>query len=120
MFAALFSLRHEIYFLKTTKVGRFGWTISILNFLVVLCLIIVLLSHHLFPQPHVLLVVVTLLILLLIISAIQLISRRRIFIKLQRELRQSKKDLILEARDLIDEKKREKIRENYKKEKEEN
>ena len=110
---ALFTLRYEVSFLKTTKVGPFIWTVSILNFLTLAVLILILFLHHMLNGIFVIKAIITLLLVLFLVSAIQLVSRRRLFRALQLEIREHRSEMIRDMRDLIDEKKREKIREKY-------
>jgi hypothetical protein len=113
MLVALFSLRYEITFLQSKRVTPLMWFISILNFLTVIALLVVLLAHHKMSNLMVLKLILTLLIALLIISAIQLLLRRRLFIDLSRELAEHRRSMIHDMQDIIDEKKREKIRKKY-------
>ena len=115
MFASLFSLRYEISFLKNNKISLFGWIISILNFLIVFSLLVVLLLHRFLNEIYALFTIVTLLILLMIVSAIQLVTRRRMFKAMKEELMDQKLEMISDMHALIDEKKREKIRKKYSK-----
>lgn len=113
LLVALFSLRYEITFLKTTKVGAFIWTVSILNFLTLATLILILFLHSMLDRIFVIKAIVALLLVLFLVSAIQLVSRRRLFNALQLKLREQRSDMVRDMRDLIDEKKREKIRYKY-------
>lgn len=113
LLVTLFSLRYEITFLKTTKVGPFIWTVSILNFLTLAALLMVLFLHHMLDGIFVIKAIVALLLVLFLVSAVQLVTRRRVFTALQLELREQRSDMIRDMQDLIDEKKREKIREKY-------
>jgi ABC-type transport system involved in cytochrome bd biosynthesis fused ATPase/permease subunit len=113
MLTGLFSLRYEISFLLNNRIGIFGWAISILNLLLVCALVVVLLVHRYMNEIYALFVIVSLLILLLIVSSIQLISRQRLFRAMRKKLIDQKTDLIRDVYDLIDEKKREKIRKKY-------
>jgi hypothetical protein len=113
MLVALFSLRYEIAFLKSKRVTPLMWFVSILNFLTVISLLVVLLGHHKMSNLLVLKLILTFLIMLLIISTVQLLLRRRLFVELARELAEHKRSMIYDMRDIIDEKKREKIRKKY-------
>ncbi len=113
MFAALFSLRYEIIFLKSNKVSKFIWTVSILNFITVIMLIIVLLIHHLMDQVLAIKVILILLLSLFVISAVQIISRKRLFVSMSNQLQKRRKEMIHDMMNMIDEKKRDKIREKY-------
>ena len=113
MLAALFSLRYEIIFLKSNKVSTFIWTVSILNFLTVIALIVVLLIHHLMSQIFVIKIILVLLLSLFFISAVQIISRRRLFASMSNQLQKKRDKMIHDMMNMIDEKKRDKIREKY-------
>jgi ABC-type transport system involved in cytochrome bd biosynthesis fused ATPase/permease subunit len=113
MLAALFSLRYEITFLKSNKVSTFIWTVSILNFITVVALIVVLLIHHLMNQVLAIKIILALLLSLFIISAVQIISRRRLFAAISNQLQKRREEMIHDMMDMIDEKKRDKIREKY-------
>ena len=113
MLAALFSLRYEITFLKSNRVGPFIWTVSILNFITVIALIVVLLIHHLMNQVLAIKIILALLLSLFIISAVQIISRRRLFASMSNQLQKRREEMIHDMMNMIDEKKRDKIREKY-------
>ena len=113
MLVALFSLRYEYLFLKSNKVGWWNWGVSILNFLSLFGLLTVLLIHHRLDQLLVLQLILNLLLLLLITSLVLLVSRRKLFVKMERELNRERDQMIRDMRELIDEKKREKIRKKY-------
>ncbi|MFH1513831.1 MAG: hypothetical protein ABIG42_00040 [bacterium] len=115
LLVALFSLRYEITFLKTAKVGTFIWAVSVINFLTLAVLLLVLFLHHLMDKLFVIKAIVASLLVLFLVSAVQLVTRRRLFRTLELQLRDQRAEVIREMQDMIDEKKREKIREKYKK-----
>ena len=113
MFVALFSLRHEVNFLKSNRVGPFIWTISILNFLTIISLLVVLLIHHTMNQIFVLKIILLLLLLMFAISSVQILTRRRMFGEIQKQLSKNRHDMIRDMMHMIDEKKRDKISKKY-------
>ncbi|MBU1023614.1 hypothetical protein KKB99_04910, partial [bacterium] len=102
-------------FLKTAKVGTFIWAVSVINFLTLAVLLLVLFLHHLMDKLFVIKAIVASLLVLFLVSAVQLVTRRRLFRTLELQLRDQRAEVIREMQDMIDEKKREKIREKYKK-----
>ena len=113
MLVALFSLRYEVTFLKSNRVGPFIWTISILNFITIISLLVILLAHHLLDQIVVMKIILLLLLLLFAISSIQIITRRRLFGQMQKQISKNRHDMIRDMMNMIDEKKRDKISKKY-------
>ena len=115
MLVALFSLRYEINFLKSNRVSPFIWAVSILNFITILALLVVLLIHHKLDQIFAIKIILILLVSLLVISAVQILSRRRLFSDMRKQLTQQRKEMIRDMMSMIDKKKRDKISEKYEK-----
>lgn len=113
MFVTLFSLRYEISFLKSNRVGPFIWIVSTLNFLTMISLLVVLLVHHLLDQILVLKLILLLLLLLFAVSSVQILTRRRLFGEIKKQLSKNRHELIRDMINMIDEKKRDKISKKY-------
>ncbi len=109
MLAALFSLRYEINFLKNNRVGPFIWTVSILNFITITALLVVLLVHHTMDQIFAIKVILILLLSLFVISTVQILSRRRLFGAMRKQLHNQHHAMMRDMANMIDKKKRDKI-----------
>jgi len=107
----VFTLRYELSFLSQNRHQRLQFALSMASMFVMILLIMTCLFHWIVRPEYSFIVLMSLLPLLLILAPIILYFRAKSFGKLAKERLEEQRKLILEVQELIDEKKREKIKE---------
>jgi len=104
------TIRAELYFLSESKGQKLQLVLSVLSLLVLTYLTLTWLLHWNLPPIYVVTTTMLLVPILLVLAPIILWLRSRSFKKLAFERKHEHEKLIREVQDLLDEKKREKIR----------
>lgn len=113
-FLPLLTLRSEWQFLTTTPdVPRSQWVLSISVFVLFLVMDLLLLGHQYFNVLFLTTMILAALLLMILCSMLLMTGRLRIFARLASQSREERRAMIDGVRDLIDERKREKIRAKY-------
>lgn len=106
----LFTLRAEMTFLAQSKEHRLQFVLSLLSLFIMFLLTLTTLFHWVVRPVTAFTLIMALLPLLLILAPLILLLRARAFARLAKSRMEEQKALMREVQDLIDEKKREKIR----------
>ncbi|MCG3151008.1 MAG: hypothetical protein GEEBNDBF_00274 [bacterium] len=110
----LLTLPHEWRFLRNTPgIPVSQWVLSVSVFVLFAVMDFMLLFHPLFNIIELTSVVMGCLILMILCSLLLMTGRLRLFTRLQAERRAERREVLEGIRDLIDERKREKIRARY-------
>lgn len=110
----LIALPSELRFLRRTPgVPPSQWVLSGLIFVCFVILNLTLLFHPILNILVLTTIVLSMLLLMIVLSMMLLNGRMRLFTKLSEERRAQHREMLEGVRDLIDEKKREKIRARY-------
>ena len=104
------TIRSELSFLSESKTQKLQLVLSVLSLVVLTYLTLTWLLHWNLPPVYVVTTTMLLVPILLVLAPIILWLRSRSFRKLASERRQEQEKLIREVQELLDEKKREKIR----------
>jgi len=106
----VFTLRAETGFLIHYRKHRLQVVLSLISIFVMALLTLTCLFHWSLPPLATLMTVTTSVLVLLVLAPLILILRTRTFAGLAKDRREERRRLIKEVLDMIDEKKREKIR----------
>lgn len=110
----LLTIRSEMQFLSQNRELRFQSALSMISIFVMIMLCLTALFHWFLDPVIAFTIIMLLLPILLILAPVILYLRAKSFTKLARERMEEHRKLIREVQDLIDERKREKIKEGKK------
>jgi uncharacterized membrane protein len=111
----VFTLRAETGFLVQHREHRVQFVLSVISMCVMVFLTLTCLFHWVLSPVTTLLTVMTSVLVLLILAPTILLLRARAFVGLAKDRREERRRLIDEVLDMIDEKKRQKIRDGKRK-----
>ncbi|HDS31011.1 MAG TPA: hypothetical protein ENN67_08215 [Firmicutes bacterium] len=110
LFLLIFTMRNEVSYLSEHKKYRFQYALSMVSILITLVLALTCLFHWALAPIFVFLALTILGPLLLMLAFLILILRARMIKDLTKDRMEEHKKLVIEVQEMIDEKKRERIR----------
>jgi hypothetical protein len=111
LIVVVFTLRSEVTFLAQNRSLRFQFVLSLLSLFVLILVTMTCLFHWFIRPEFTFIVIMALLPVLLILAPLILYLRAKSFAKLSKVRYEEQRQLIREVQEMIDEKKRQKIKE---------